>query len=64
MAGYAELQGEALRLRGRVGLPDGSRLLEGEITGAVAEAEALGRRLAQDMLAKGAAEVLRQVRGH
>ncbi len=64
VAGYAELRGEALRLRGRVGLPDGSRLLEGEITGAVAEAEALGRRLAQDMLAKGAAEVLRQVRGH
>ncbi len=64
VAGYAELRGEALRLRGRVGLPNGSRLLEGEITGAVAEAEALGRRLAQDMLAKGAAEVLRQVRGH
>lgn len=61
VAGYAELQSNSLRLRGRVGLPDGSRLIDGEISGPAEQAEGLGRRLADDMLAKGAAAVLRLV---
>lgn len=63
LAGYAELQGEQLRLRGRVGMPDGSRMIEGEIRGPAVQAETLGRKLAEDMLARGAGEVLRHVAG-
>ena len=61
VAGYAELDGHSLTLRGRVGLPDGSRMVDGEIHGPADHAEDLGRRLAADMLGRGAAEVLRQV---
>jgi len=61
VAGYAELDGQSLSLRGRVGLPDGSRVVDGEIRGPASEAEILGGRLAADMLGRGAAEVLRQV---
>lgn len=63
VAGYAELDGHTLRLRGRVGLPDGSRVVNGEIHGPAAQADNLGRELAADMLKRGAAEVLRQVAG-
>ncbi|MHB8404983.1 MAG: hydroxymethylbilane synthase [Gammaproteobacteria bacterium] len=61
VAGYAELDGHSLTLRGRVGLPDGSWTVDGEIHGPADHAEDLGRRLAADMLGRGAAEVLRQV---
>lgn len=63
IAGYAELDGQTLSLRGRVGLPDGSRVVDGEIHGPAMEGENLGNRLAADMLGRGAAEVLRQVTG-
>ena len=63
VAGYAEIHGDILTLRARVGLPDGSRLLAGDISGPAAEAESLGRRLAHELLAKGAAEILRLVAG-
>jgi len=63
VAGYAELDDQRLRLRGRVGLPDGSRMVDGEIQGPATEGENLGNRLATDMLGRGAAEVLRQVTG-
>jgi hydroxymethylbilane synthase len=61
VAGYAELGRHTLTLRGRVGLPDGSRVVDGELCGSAAEAENLGERLAADMLDRGAAEVLRQL---
>ncbi|MGA9853083.1 MAG: hydroxymethylbilane synthase [Gammaproteobacteria bacterium] len=61
VAGYAELNADTLYLRGRVGTPDGSRLIDGEISGPSAHAEQLGDRLADDMLTRGAADVLRQV---
>jgi hydroxymethylbilane synthase len=65
VAGYAELENhDALHLRGCVGLPDGSRLIKGEIRGPAAQAEYLGAQLALDMLGRGAAEVLRQVSEH
>jgi len=64
LAGYAELHGDQLQLRGRVGMPDGSRLIEASVSGPAAQAETLGRKLADDMLAQGAGEVLRHVAGH
>jgi hydroxymethylbilane synthase len=63
IGGYAELRGEQLRLRGLVGAPDGSRIVRGEIEGAAAEAEALGHRLAQELLARGAGAILDKVYG-
>jgi hydroxymethylbilane synthase len=50
--------GDVLRLRGVVLPPDGSRRVEAEITGNLAEAEALGERLAQQLLSAGARDLL------
>ena len=61
LAGHATLDGAMLWLRGRVASPDGRRLLEAEIRGTAGEAEALGLKLAHDLLARGAGEVLRDV---
>jgi len=61
LAGHAVLDGAMLSMRGRVGSPDGRRLLDAAISGQAEDAEALGLRLAQDLLVKGAGEVLRDV---
>jgi len=62
MGGFADLDGERLRLRGLVGEPDGSRLIEDEVNGAADEAEALGVALADRLLAAGAADILERAR--
>ena len=61
LAGHATLDGAMLSLRGRVASPDGKRLLEAEVRGPAGEAEALGMKLAHDLLTRGAGEVLRDV---
>ncbi len=63
IACYAELHGEQLWLRGLVGQPDGGRLLRAEARGPLAEAEALGVRVAEDLLAQGADAILEGVYG-
>lgn len=50
--------GDVLTLRGAVLSPDGSRRVAGEIAGPAAEAVALGQRLAAELLARGAKELL------
>lgn len=55
-------QGVRLRLRGLVADPAGGHLLRGEIAGPVENAEALGVRLAETLLAQGAAALLEAVR--
>ena len=47
-----------LRIVGLCGMPDGSRILRAEHTGAAADAEQLGHRLADDLLAQGADQIL------
>ncbi len=64
IAGFAELADDVLTLRGLVGRPDGSVILRGEVRGPRAEAEALGERLADDLLARGAREILDDVYRH
>ena len=65
IACFAEFVGEdSLRLRGLVGRPDGSTILRAESTAPMAEAESLGVRVAQDLLAQGAAGILAEVYGH
>jgi hydroxymethylbilane synthase len=59
LGGFAEvIDGAMLRMRGFVATPDGTRLLRAERTGSAAEPEALGNKVAQDLLAQGAGEIL------
>lgn len=62
VAGFAELDGGTLRLRGRVGAPDGSRMYADEISGPAADGPQLGRRLAERLLAAGAGALLEELR--
>lgn len=64
IAAFAVLTGEQLQLRGRVGAPDGSALLLAESVGTAADPEALGRTVADTLLAQGAGEILRAVYGN
>lgn len=64
LAAHALLEGENLHLRGLVGAVDGSRLLRGEIRGLRTQAERLGVALADDLLARGAGELLAQAQQH
>ncbi len=58
---YAELHGDQLHLRGLVGRPDGSEIIEGEITGDRADAEQIGIELAEFLLERGAGKILADV---
>jgi hydroxymethylbilane synthase len=54
----AVVDGDELRLRAAVLSPDGARRVADETAGPAADAEELGRRLAEALLANGAREVL------
>ncbi|MFC1749320.1 hydroxymethylbilane synthase [Pseudomonadota bacterium] len=58
IAGHAVLDGDKITLRGLVGAPDGSNIIRGETSGPATEAEALGTQLADDLLERGAREIL------
>lgn len=58
IAGFAELQGDQLFMRGLVGNPDGSVLYRSEFTGTVDQAEAIGVHIAEHLLAQGADKIL------
>lgn len=60
---YAVLEqgGDILYLRGLVGSPDGSQMLTAEARSSRHEAEALGVKVAEDLLAQGAGEILAAV---
>ena len=61
LAGHAVLEGGMLSMTGRVASPDGTRLLEAAVQGPATEAETLGLRLAQALLAQGAGEILGEI---
>jgi hydroxymethylbilane synthase len=54
----ARVEGDTLTLRGAVLRPDGRERVTGQAEGPAAEAEALGRRLAEDLLGRGARALL------
>jgi hydroxymethylbilane synthase len=58
IAGHAEVRGDAVRLRGLVANLDGTVIIRGERTGAAAEAARVGEALAEELLARGAGEIL------
>ena len=62
IAGYAELEANQITLRGLVAEPDGSRLLRDSVSGGIENPAALGRRLAERLLAAGAGHLLERLR--
>jgi hydroxymethylbilane synthase len=58
IAGFAQLQGEQIVMRGLVGNPDGSMLYRAECSGGLDQAEAIGWQIAEDLLAQGADKIL------
>ncbi len=58
IAGYAEREGDTLRMHGLIGYPDGSALYRCEKRGSINEPEALGIAVAEDLLAQGGDQVL------
>ena len=64
VAGFAELQGDQIRLRGLIGYPDGSTVYRSEKVGATADAEALGVAVAEDLLDQGGRAVLESIGIH
>jgi len=62
VAGFAELEGGRLRLRGLVGAPDGTQVFADEARGAASEAAVLGDSLASKLLEAGAGPLLASLR--
>ena len=61
IGGFAELNGDKLSMRAFVGSPDGKELVEGSVEGPAADAEKMGIELADDLLSRGAKEILAEV---
>ena len=61
IAGYATLDEKQLSLSGMVGRLDGSELIKASITGPMDQAASLGETLGQELLDKGADDILREV---
>ncbi|MCK5895578.1 MAG: hydroxymethylbilane synthase [Cocleimonas sp.] len=61
IAGYSELQGDQIYLRGLVGYPDGSVIYRAEQTASIDEAETMGIAVAESLLAQGADKVLASI---
>jgi len=59
LAGHATVAGHTIHMRGLVGRPDGTKVVEGERSGPVEAAHAMGEALAEELLARGAADILR-----
>jgi hydroxymethylbilane synthase len=60
VAAYAELKEGVLDLRGLVGSVDGTQLLRARRQGPASEAVALGRAVAEDLIAQGASGILKE----
>ncbi len=61
IACYRSTEGDGIFLRGMVGRPDGSEIIRGSVAGSVADPEALGATLAEQLLSRGAKGILDEV---
>ena len=61
IAAYAEIDHENIKVRGMVGRVDGSEIIQHSVSGSLQEREALGLQLAEDLLKKGADEILKEL---
>ena len=62
-AAQARISKDRMLVRGLVATPDGKRMVSGERQGLLREAETVGVALAEDLLGRGAAEILRAIPG-
>jgi hydroxymethylbilane synthase len=63
IAAHATLSGQRLRLDGLVASVDGKRLVQDRVEGPAADARALGRRLAEQLLRRGGESILNEIYG-
>jgi hydroxymethylbilane synthase len=63
LAGHATVAGGTVTLQGLVASLDGARVVRGERSGPAADAARIGEALAEELLGKGAAEILRETEG-
>jgi hydroxymethylbilane synthase len=63
IAGLAQVEGERLAMVGLVAGTDGQRIVKGAAEGPAEESESLGEGLAEELLAKGAEDILRDIYG-
>ena len=61
LAAHACIIENGIRLMGFLGTPDGTQVLRGETTGARDDPEAVGTKLAEEFIARGAATILSAV---
>jgi hydroxymethylbilane synthase len=61
IASYAMLDGDTLHLQALVGEPDGSKIIAGDISGHRKDGEQLGIKLADELLSRGASEILEKL---
>jgi hydroxymethylbilane synthase len=63
IAGHATIEGDQVRMRALVASLDGTRVVRGERVGPHAQARALGVAVAEELLSRGADEILRETEG-
>lgn len=61
LGGFAEVNGNSLRLRGFVASPDGKRMTTADLTGDISNPEALGNKVADALRAQGADKILAEL---
>jgi hydroxymethylbilane synthase len=61
IAGFAQRRGDRLFMRGLVGSPDGRLLYRTEDSGSLEQAEAIGRGIAEELIAMGADKILNEL---
>ncbi len=59
---YSNLNGDTLTLNGFVASVNGAVYLSGSETGSILDAGAIGKKLGQRLIARGAAEIMREIR--
>lgn len=59
---YGELEGDALRLEGMVGSPDGEKLIRAKLEGKITDYHIVGEQLAEKILKEGGKEVIESLR--
>ncbi len=63
IAAHATVDGDRVHLRALVASLDGARVVRGERSGIAAEARSVGEALGEELLSRGAAEILRELEG-
>jgi hydroxymethylbilane synthase len=61
LAAHAEINGECITVRGMVGRVDGSEIIQNSVSGNLDQRDALGLQLAENLLKKGADEILNEL---